>query len=288
MKPLIPYFEVVQFEPIDGVQIQGFGVLLFTGIVTGVLAASRKSTRHGIEPDLIQSSVLWILMGIVLGGRLGHVLLYYPEQLSKGLDTLLQFRKGLSSFGGFVGVAVAMAIYTTVARRKRIKKIKQALEAGEKPPRRLNIWATLDYAHFAFPLAWFFGRMGCFSAHDHPGIQTEFWLGVLGTCPDQPLTVACHDLGLYEAIWSIGLFGIFLLLGRKARFSGFYMAVLYISYGVSRFFMDVLRHPDSDTRYAGFTPAQYLTGVLVIIGVAIWVKRKDTEPVPFVEAAGSS
>ena len=128
-------------------------------------------------------------------------------------------------------------------------------------------------------LAYFFGRMGCFVAHDHPGTQTMFWLGVPGMCPDKGPAVACHDLGLYEAFWALGLFITFWFLDKKPRFPGFFVAVLFMAYGPTRLVLDAFRHPDLDTRYFGLTPAQYGSVLLTFIGVWMFVRQKGKPPV---------
>jgi len=121
--------------------------------------------------------------------------------------------------------------------------------------------------------------MGCFAAHDHPGRPTEFWLGVHGMCPDLPITVACHDLGLYEALWSGAMCILCIWLNKKPRFPGFYMGLICAVYGPTRLMMDVFRHPNIDTRYWIFTPAQYGSMLLFLIGVTVLYRNHKKTPV---------
>ena len=85
-------------------------------------------------------------------------------------------------------------------------------------------------------------------------------MGVYGICPGQGSSIACHDMGLYEALWSIAMYAVFLGLDKVPRVPGFYVLLLGISYGPVRFFMDFLRPESTDVRYIGFTPAQYFFG----------------------------
>ena len=126
-------------------------------------------------------------------------------------------------------------------------------------------------------VGWFFGRVGCFSAHDHPGNQTDLWLGVYGMCPTKAaggidVSIACHDLGLYEAFWALAMVIAFKLLDRVPRHPGFFMGWFITSYAPVRFAMDFFRHPDLDTRYFGLTPAQY--GSAAVLGLGIFFLRK--------------
>jgi prolipoprotein diacylglyceryltransferase len=62
--------------------------------------------------------------------------------------------------------------------------------------RHVDAWACADALVYGTTLGWFFGRLGCFAVHDHPGTETRFWLGVYGICSSHERVVACHDLGL--------------------------------------------------------------------------------------------
>jgi len=117
-----------------------------------------------------------------------------------------------------------------------------------------------------------FGRSGCFSVHDHPGVVSDFFLAVDNY---QGEGVSRHDLGLYEVLWSIFAIALFMLLVQKPRKRGFFMALLPMIYAPVRFFLDFLREtPDhgGDVRYFGLTPGQYGSILFFIVGVVIAVR----------------
>ena len=128
-------------------------------------------------------------------------------------------------------------------------------------------------------MAFGLGRVGCFLAHDHPGIETTFFLGVEGVCRTAfgDTTMICHDLGLYEAIWACSLIGIVMMLDKKPRFPGFYLAMIPMYYAPIRFSLDYLR--TADVRYWGLTPAQYGTMILFSIGFAVFITCRKKTPV---------
>jgi phosphatidylglycerol:prolipoprotein diacylglycerol transferase len=271
MHPLIPYFKDPTFTFL-GLELHAFGVLVATGFVLGGNVAQAKAQKFGGSAEAINRLIGWLVLGVFVGGHWGHLLMYKPEDIAgdgarftamlrafsqlrvphgEEVPVLLQFWHGLSSFGGFF-VCVPLTVW--FFRRER-----------------MPFWPNADALAIGFTLGWFFGRMGCFSAHDHAGTQTNFWLGVYGMCPGNNVTVACHDLGLYEALWSLGVFGIFSLLDRKPRPAGFYTGLLAVLYGPCRFVSDFFRPETTDTRYHGLTPAQYGSILLTIIGV--WIVR---------------
>ncbi len=252
MQPLIPWFDAPVLEvPLPGIGVlplHGFGFLVFLGFVFGSRASIARAKRLGLDPEVINRLVGWLVVGTFVGGHVGYGLMYKPDEYFRNPIEFLKVWQGLSSFGGFV-VCVPISIW--FFRREKVP-----------------VWPYLDCLAYGMALGWFFGRMGCFVAHDHPGTQTDFWLGVYGICqPGGSKSVACHDLGLYEALWSLAMFGILALMDRRAWKPGALVLALGLSYGPLRFFMDYFRPETTDPTYAGFTPGQYWAAILTIVCV---------------------
>jgi phosphatidylglycerol:prolipoprotein diacylglycerol transferase len=166
---------------------------------------------------------------------------------------------GLSSYGGFIGGALAAVWF---ARR-----------------RGLSLLALGDAWCFAFPFAWVFARLGCFIVHDHPGIPSTFFLAVDDY---DGRGVARHDLGLYEALASMPLAAWFWFRSHRRQVTGSYLALVASCYGPVRFGLDFLRAPRSDggdIRFFGLTPAQYLSLALGCVGVVLALRlRREPQP----------
>ena len=300
MEPLIPYFEVVKFPITDSFAIHGFGILVALGFVFGAKLAMRKASRDGLDPEVINRLVGWLVVGVFVGGHWGHLLMYEPQDILDDPTILVKFWHGLSSFGGFIGCAILGLIFF---RRENaaIQKQNRVLKGEGKPLlQRLNVWGFADACLYGFTMGWAFGRTGCFVAHDHPGSTTRFFLGVKGMMnpngfdPTAKLAwmheqaawfpelatmavnksipasiwqqVGYHDMGLYEAIWALAMCGIFTVLDRKPRPPGFFVGMTFLCYGPLRLAFDLFRHPTTDTRYLGFTPAQYLSVAMALLG----------------------
>lgn len=268
MQPLIPYFERPSIAiPIpgpwgDAINIHGFGILVALGVWLGAKMTMAKCRRDGLDPDLINRFLTWIIVGILVGGHLGHAFFYDPAYYLENPLELLYVFNGLSSYGGFIACTIAAVVFFRVERK--------------------SFWTYGDTLAYGFTLGWFLGRMGCFVAHDHIGMETNFWLGVQGVCPgfEGNSAYACHDVGLYEALYS-GLFmmPLFVWLDRKPRFPGFFVGLWCALYGPIRFVLDAARHPLTDTRYLGLTPAQYGSIVITLVGLAILWTRRDQPPI---------
>lgn len=263
MRPLIPWFEAPHVEiPIGDfvIPLHGFGLLVALGFVFGSKAAMARARRLGLDPDVINRLIGWLVLGTFVGGHVGYGLMYKPEEYLANPVEFLKVWQGLSSFGGFVA-CVPISIW--FFRKEGVP-----------------VWPYLDCLAYGMGIGWFFGRMGCFVAHDHPGTQTEFWLGVYGICqPDGNKLVACHDLGLYEGLWSLAMFGLMNLLDRRAWRPGSFVLLLGLCYGPLRFVMDWFRPEVTDARYWGFTPGQYWSAILTVVClVALVVRMRSSDP----------
>jgi len=291
--PLFPVFEpwsiplpfTIPIVNADSIHL--FGIMVAIGFVTGSKIAMNKCARDGLDPEIINKLVGYYVLAVFLGGHWGHLLFYYPEEIAKDPMVLLRFKSGLSSFGGFVA-SLLLTIWFFFREQGQIRQENRRLaKKGEPLKADLNIWPYADSLLYGFTIGWMFGRIGCFSAHDHPGTPTNFWLGVPNMNPSIGCTreVACHDLGLYEAIWSFVMYGVFRVLDKKPRFPGFFAGVWVLSYGSVRIVFDAFRHPNLDTRYFGLTPAQYGSMLMIVGGIAIFMKRRHLSPVRTVQEA---
>ena len=258
---MIPYFEIPPLHLAPGLEIHAFGVLTAIGILVAAHLAARAAKNYapGNDKPIIDAAPV-ALAGGLIGGHLLHVLGYHPEILAaKGPLVLLKVWDGLSSMGGVLGGLLAVLVYFRW-KGVPLKKYLDAFALGMAP-------------------GWAIARVGCFVAHDHPGVLTGF-----------PLAVAFpggarHDLGLYDALVLGALSVVLYALARRRRPEGFLMGVLAIGYAVPRFFLDFLRAQDLpfvDGRFLGLTPAQYVAFLLVVAGVWLLVGAFRATP------AGSS
>lgn len=287
MQPLIPWFEIPVFE-LGPLELHGFGILVALGFVLGGNAAMRRADRLGLESEAINRLITWLVVGTFVGGHIGYGLMYKPEEYLNDPVQFLYFWQGLSSVGGFL-VCVPLAIW---------------FFSREKLP----VLKYTDCLAYGLALGWFLGRMGCFVAHDHMGAETDFFLGVwcrpeaghmidlpnwmvhgsgepnlpFALCAEKPSVHAVHDTGLYEALWSLGMFGLFTLMDRRAWHPGTFTLLLGLVYGPVRFVLDTLRPESTDPLRAGLTPAQWVVILfsLTCLGALIYL-RVQTKQEPY-------
>jgi hypothetical protein len=172
-----------------------------------------------------------VLMGFLVA-HIVSVVFYHPDRLVEDWKKILPWYDfSISSMGGYLGAAIAIPLF---------------LKVWKKVP----VWAYTDCLSFGVTLGFIFGRIGCFTAHDHKGAVSNFFLAV-----DFPQRVfpkgfdgvpgPRHDLGLYEALFLTCVFALFLVLDRKKDwFHGFFTGLLLVLYGPARLFFDSLRATD--------------------------------------------
>jgi len=226
--------------------------------VLEVVRRTDLAQRLGRERMLFNARM--VIGGFIMA-HLVSVIFYFPERIKENPLVLLNFWAGLSSFGGFVGAAIT---YLYLTRKEEIPRLPYA-----------------DVVALGLSVGWIFGRLGCTTAHDHPGRHTDFFLAV--KYPDGPR----HDLGLYELLFTIVLTVILFRFARKPRPAGHIIGLAAALYAPVRFGLDFVRATDvsrPDARYAGLTPAQWACLGLLALGISLLRRRSPvlefTGPTP--------
>ncbi|MBN1337109.1 MAG: prolipoprotein diacylglyceryl transferase [Deltaproteobacteria bacterium] len=257
---MIPYYRIPVID-LGPIPIDPWAAFVCVGFVVGMEVARARGRRLGLDVrDVVDGVVFTVGFGFLVG-HLVHVLAYHPEQLrEQGPIVLLKLWAGFSSFGGFLGALLGVVLFYRVLRKR-------------------PFWPHADVIMYGLPFGWFFGRLGCASVHDHLGRLSTFPLAIRF-----PEIGPRHDLGLYEAILTLGIAIVFWVVGRRERAEATFILLWCFLYGPARFLLDFLRAEDlagSDLRYAGLTPAQYGCIVLVAVGLALvgWRRtRRDETP----------
>ncbi|MEX0307107.1 MAG: prolipoprotein diacylglyceryl transferase [Ruegeria sp.] len=190
-----------------------------------------------MRPDQLEDLVTWIILGVILGGRLGFVLFYQPAYyLSHPLEILMVWQGGMAFHGGLLGVVIATYLF---GRRHTIP-----------------ILSLGDLVAYTVPPGLLLGRLANFTNAELWGRPSELPWAVIfpGTAAqDCPGVVAgmCarHPSQLYEAALEglvLGAILIWLAYRRGAfRKPGLVMGVFLAGYGASRFFVEFFRQADA-------------------------------------------
>ena len=283
---MVPYFEQPSVS-IGPVTIHAFGVIVAAAVYAGLAIGSRRFTHLGLNRGIGERLAWWAVIGGFLGAHLFSALLYFPHEVAENPLVLLKLWEDISSFGSILGGMLGIWLFF----RFRARDI--------DAPAPL---AYLDVAAFVFPVALMIGRIACTFAHDHPGTITTFPLAVslqsdeareyithvytdAGRLAELPAPAALarlgfHDLGWFEFLFLAAIVvPALLVLDRRPRRPGFFLAAFIVLYMPVRFLFDFLRV--SDVRYARLTPAQWAAlAVLAALPMIVRSVRRGTVTPP--------
>ena len=258
---LIPWFKLEPLQlplPFIGtLKLQPFGLLAGLAMLVGSHFGQRRAAQLEVSSKLMGDFFTYTTLFGLICAYVLNIVMYSPElaaEIMRKPQLLFERWYGLSSYGGFIGGT--LTAWWFAQRRKA------------------SLLALGDAWCFALPFAWIFARLGCFSVHDHPGLPSDFFLAVDNF---NGSGVARHDLGLYEALWSMPVALLFWLRSRQLQAPGYYLALLTSLYGPVRFALDFRRADrldGGDVRYFGLTPAQYLSLLVTAIGLGFCLRLR--------------
>jgi phosphatidylglycerol:prolipoprotein diacylglycerol transferase len=227
-----------------------------------------------INREQLESLLTWMILGIILGGRIGHVLFYSQgAYLEDPLGALRVWEGGMAFHGGFLGVVVSGLLFC------RYHKV--------------NVTKLADGLALATPFGLMLGRVANFINAELWGRPTEMPWGVIfpgraaQMCGDVVGACARHPSQLYQA----GLEGLTLALVllylafRKGwlRTPGAICGTFIAGYGLSRFFVEYFRQADAQfispdnplgTVFLGMSMGQLLSLPMIIVGLVILITAR--------------
>lgn len=252
-----PNINPIAFE-IGPLTIKWYGLAYMIGIFLAWKVASLllKKYPNGVTTKTLDDSIFWLIIGIVVGGRLGHVLFYSPHLFwTDPLEIFKTWHGGMSFHGGVIGVFAALILYCRHTKQQFLP--------------------VLDIIACVAPIGLFFGRIANFINGELWGRPTTVaWGMVFPHADDLPR----HPSQLYEAATEGVLLGIILvslwtktgLRHKTGRISG----AFGVCYALARSFCEIYREPDAFI-IGSLTIGQALS--IPLIGLGWFLLRRPVE-----------
>ncbi len=254
---LINNFDPVAIQ-IFSLEIRWYSLAYIAGILSG-WALSKKFFISNLKlKDKFDDYVFYLILAIIIGGRLGYVLFYNFNYYSNNIIEILQIWKGGMSFhGGLIGIVV-----TSIWFAKKDK---------ESP------FIYLDVVSIVAPIGIFFGRIANFINSELYGIETNVVWGIKFLKIDN---LYRHPTQLYEAFFEgIVLFFILIFFKNKGfmKTPGIISSLFLIFYSTFRFFIEFLRVPDEQLGHLLFnlSMGQIISVFFLLIGFYLIRKKNE-------------
>ena len=240
-------------------QIKWYSIAYILGIILGWLYAIKiikndKYTDKTIKPSEFDDLIIYLIIGIILGGRLGYIVLYNFGYYSQNiLEIFKVWRGGMSFHGGLVGVIVATYFFS------KIKKV--------------NFLKFTDIVACVAPIGLFLGRIANFINGELYGkVSSMPWAIIF----PETGNFGRHPSQIYEALLEgvvlFILINFFALKKNLLLKTGYVSALFLILYSILRIFSEIFREPDQHIGYIYsyismgllLSLITFLTGIFII------------------------
>ncbi|TAG77467.1 MAG: prolipoprotein diacylglyceryl transferase [Betaproteobacteria bacterium] len=257
-----PQFDPIAFS-LGPLHVRWYGLTYLVAFVLFLVLGrirARQNVLRGWKPADLDDLLLYGILGVVLGGRLGYCLFYKPlHYLSNPLEIFAVWQGGMSFHGGMLGVIFAMWLYSRRTER--------------------NFLGVMDFIAPLVPLGLASGRMGNFINAELPGRVTDASTPFAMVFP-QIDNLPRHPSQLYQfALEGVLLFVLLWIYASKPRALGRVSGAFLVGYGIFRFIAEFFREPDSFLGFLalGMTMGQWLCVPMLAVGGWLLARRRTRD-----------
>ena len=254
-----------QFDPValylGPLSIHWYGLMYLLGFTLFMLLGRyriKHNPQAALNNTILDDLLFYGMLGVILGGRLGHVLFYqFDYYLQQPLEIFAVWKGGMSFHGGFLGVIAAMAI---LARKFKLQWL-----------------AVTDFIAPLVPLGLGAGRIGNFINAELWGRPTDVSWGMVFPNVD---TLPRHPSQIYEfALEGVVFFVLLWVYSAKPKPVGAVSGMFLIGYGVFRSVAEFFREPEDGfmgVLTLGVSMGQWLSLPMIIAGIWMiaWANKK--------------
>ena len=252
----LPHINPDMFVIAGMIHVRWYGFMYLLGFVTAWFIGRDRWHRLGLHHDALLDYFSYVAFGILIGGRLGYMMIYQLPLFLQSPWTLFTVWKGGMAFhGALLGGLVALILFSR--------------------SRQLAVFKMIDFTMPLIPPGLFFGRFGNFINGELWGRITDVPWAVI--FPQSNTLLPRHPSQLYQSLCEgFLIFFIILIIRKKAwgkvpgNISGLYL----ILYSIARFSIEIFREPDSTIYFEWLTKGQLYSIFMLLIGIIILLQRK--------------
>ena len=244
-----------------GVSVRWYSVLFAMSFLVGYYIVQIYSKEAKLSQKTFDFWLLYMIIGAIIGARLGHCLFYEFSYYSKHpLEIFQTWKGGLASHGGAIGLLLALWVFSRQYK--------------------LNYLWMLDRIAGATALGGFFIRLGNLLNSEIFGYPTDVSWGFIFIRSDAD-KVPRHPTQLYEALSYLFIFGILHFIYRKFEHKppkGMLISIFLIGVFGARFFIEFLKERQAHfENYMSFDMGQWLSIPFIIAGITylVYIYKKN-------------
>tara|TARA_Y100001958_G_scaffold158767_1_gene157654 strand:- start:295 stop:1062 length:768 start_codon:yes stop_codon:yes gene_type:complete len=249
-------FNPVAFN-ILSLEIRWYSLSYIFGIFFGWFYCKQKLISNDTYRQLFDDYIAYLILGIIIGGRIGYVVIYnFDYYFHNPFEIPMIWKGGMSFHGAVVGIIIATYLFSN--------------------KRKVSSLYFLDLVALSAPIGIFFGRLSNFINSELYGRETDVFWSVKFILVDN---LNRHPSQLYEALFE-GLI-LFILLNfvfsRVDKKQGYISGLFLIFYSIFRFIIEFSREPDSQIGLLiyNLSIGQLISVVVLIIGIFLWQSKKN-------------
>ena len=251
-------FDPVAFQ-VFSIEIRWYSLAYIVGLLLGWIYCNKILIKNEDIKNQFDDFITYIIVGIIVGGRLGYVLIYNPSYYLQNLIEIpMIWNGGMSFHGALLGIVLATILFC--------KKNNQ------------NVFYYLDLVALSAPIGIFLGRVANFINSELYGRETDIIWSVKFIQVDY---LNRHPSQIYEAIFEgIVLFILLNLFQKKMlKKNGLISSLFLILYSIFRFFIEFTREPDAHIGLIMFNMSlgQIISIIFLIVGIILFYKNYVSE-----------
>ena len=252
-------FDPVAIE-IFSLEIRWYSLAYIIGILFGWFVAKKIFIKNEDISKKFDDYITYLIIGIILGGRIGYILFYNLEYyLNNLIDIFKIWEGGMSFHGGLIGIITASIIF------------------GKR--NNQNPFLYMDIVALVAPIGIFFGRISNFINAELYGKVTDLpWSVTFIQIDNLPR----HPTQIYEALLEGIILFVILINFKNKNFlfrPGLISSLFLIFYSIFRFSVEFLRVPDEQLGYLFFnlTMGQILSVILILSGLVLFYFKNENK-----------
>lgn len=264
---------------IFGREIRWYGLFWVIGLIVAVQAVHTIFKHEKLPEKWFDALFIYMMLGIIVGARLGHCLFYEPEYyLSKPIEILKIYNGGLASHGGVIGIIIAVWLYSrNVTKKSMLWTFDRVIVPTGFTAGMIRLGNLMNHEIYGGPtdLPWGFRFIENISQ----------WKAGMAPIYSQP----SHPTQIYEALVYFIIFGITMWMYWKTNAKekqGLMLGVAMIGIFVARLFIEFIKNvqvasENSLIASTGFNLGQWLSVPFIIWGIwLVWHANRKAKSTP--------